>query len=48
LEILRQLGVFDAQDLEKVADFGPEFPVENWRKLRVGLASPCFKLEKVQ
>lgn len=45
LEILRQLGVFDAQDLEKVSEFGPEFPVENWRKLRVGLASPCFKLE---
>ena len=48
LEILRQLGVFEAQDLEKLADFGPEFPVENWRKLRVGLASPCFKLEKDQ
>lgn len=48
LEILRQLGVFDAQDLEKVSEFGPEFPVENWRKLRVGLASPCFKLEMDQ
>ena len=46
LEILRQLGVFDAQDLEKLLDYGPEFPVENWRKLRVGLASPCFTLEK--
>jgi L-asparaginase II len=44
LEILRQLGVFQAQDLEKLSDYGPEFPVENWRKLRVGLASPCFKL----
>jgi L-asparaginase II len=47
LEILRQLGVFDTQDLEKVVEYGPEFPVENWRKLRVGLASPCFTLQKV-
>lgn len=46
LEILRQLGVFEAQDLEKLAEYGPEFPVENWRKLRVGLASPCFTLKK--
>jgi L-asparaginase II len=46
LEILRQLGVFEAQDLEKVAEFGPGFPVENWRKLKVGWASSCFTLEK--
>jgi L-asparaginase II len=45
LEILHQLGLFEAQDLEKLAEFGPEFPVENWRKLKVGWASPCFKLE---
>jgi len=45
LEILRQLGVFDAQDLEKLLDYGPEFPVQNWRKLKVGMASPCFELE---
>jgi L-asparaginase II len=44
LEILRQLGVSEAADLEKLAEYGPEFPVENWRKLRVGLASPCFTL----
>jgi L-asparaginase II len=46
LEILRQLGAFEAEDLAKVAEFGPEFPVENWRKLRVGLASPRFTLER--
>ncbi len=46
LEILRQLGVFAAEDLAKLADFGPEFPVENWRKLKVGWASPCFVLER--
>ena len=45
LEVLRQLGVFEAPDLEKLVEFGPEFPVENWRKLKVGWASPYFKLE---
>ena len=45
LEILRQLGAFDAQDLEKLTEYGPEFPVENWRQLKVGIASPCFKLK---
>lgn len=44
LEILRQLGVFDALDLEKLSEYGPGFPVENWRKLKVGEASPCFDL----
>jgi L-asparaginase II len=44
LEILRQLGVSDAQDFEKLAAYGPEFPVENWRHLQVGWASPCFNL----
>jgi L-asparaginase II len=48
LEILRQLGAFDLQDLEKLAEFGPEFPVENWRKLKVGWASPCFQLETIE
>jgi len=44
LEILHQLGVFNTQDLDKLKIYGPEFPVENWRKLKVGWASPCFKL----
>jgi L-asparaginase II len=44
LEILRQLGVFDAQDFGKLTAYGPEFPVENWRHLKVGWASPCFNL----
>jgi L-asparaginase II len=48
LEILRQLSVFKAEDMEKLAGFGPQFQVENWRKLKVGLASPCFKLKKAQ
>jgi L-asparaginase II len=44
LEILRQLGVFNQDDLEILADYGPQFAVENWRKLKVGWASPCFDL----
>jgi L-asparaginase II len=46
LEILRQLGVFDAQEVDKLRDFGPEFPVRNRRDIKVGWASPCFTLEK--
>jgi L-asparaginase II len=46
LEILRQLSVFEAEDLENLSEYGPEFVVENWRKLKVGIASPCFTLEK--
>jgi L-asparaginase II len=48
LEILCQLGVFTQADLPKLAEFGPAFDVENWRKLKVGKASPCFELEKAQ
>ncbi len=44
LELLRQLGAFDAQELGELAEFGPEFAVENWRHLKVGLAKPSFKL----
>jgi L-asparaginase II len=46
LEILRQLGVFDTQDLAKLSQYGPEFPVENRRKVIVGWASPCFTLKR--
>ncbi len=48
LEILRQLGAFDLEDFNKLVHFGPEFPVENLRKLKVGWASPCFKLNYKQ
>ena len=44
MEILRQLGVFHEPDLEKLADYGPGFQIENWRRLKVGWASPCFDL----
>ncbi len=45
LEILRQLGLFSAGEMENLAQFGPEFPIFNWRKLKVGRARPCFMLQ---
>jgi L-asparaginase II len=45
LEILRQLGAISADDLQNLADYGPSWPVDNWRKVIVGWASPCFKLD---
>lgn len=44
IELLRLLGVFDRDDLDKLAEYGPEFKIENWRHLKVGAASPCFEL----
>jgi L-asparaginase II len=46
LEILRQLGVIDASQLDRLADFGPVSTVRNWRKLDVGEARPCFVLSR--
>lgn len=48
LEVLRQLGVLSEEELGALSDFGPSFPVENWRKLKVGEAYPVFTLEKEQ
>jgi L-asparaginase II len=45
MEILRQLGLFSASEMETLAEFGPEFPIFNWRKLKVGRARPCFTLQ---
>jgi L-asparaginase II len=44
LEILRQLGALSAGEMETLSEFGPHFPVYNWRKLVVGQARPCFEL----
>lgn len=46
IEILRQLGAITADELARLADYGPTFIVENWRKLVVGQASPCFTLQR--
>lgn len=44
LEILRQLGVLEPDLADSMAEFGPEFPVYNWRKLLAGSGRPCFQL----
>jgi len=44
LEILRQLGVITSAEMQSLADFGPTWLVDNWRKVVVGWASPCFTL----
>jgi len=45
LEILHQLGVISPTELIALAEYGPTFPVNNWRKIIVGQARPCFKLQ---
>jgi L-asparaginase II len=45
LEVLIQLGVLATSEMEALANFGPCFPVLNWRKLTIGQARPIFKLE---
>jgi L-asparaginase II len=45
LEVLRQLGAITHTELEALANFGPSFPLYNWRKLRVGEAHTCFQLQ---
>ncbi len=44
LELLRQLEVLSEDELEALADFGPSRPVQNWRKIDVGVARPSFQL----
>jgi len=42
LEILRQLGALTPAELEDLSEFGPRFPVTNWRKIVIGEAYPVF------
>lgn len=44
IEVLRQLGALSEDELDALAEFGPVYPVHNWRKLEVGEARPCFEL----
>jgi L-asparaginase II len=46
LEVLRQLGALSQTEMDVLAEFGPTSPVENWRKIEVGQARPCFQLER--
>lgn len=45
LETLRQLGALSPQMLASLSEYGPSFPLHNWRKLLVGEARPRFQLE---
>lgn len=46
LELLRQLGAISTDELAILEEFGPTFVVDNWRKVKVGIASPCFQLQR--
>lgn len=46
LAILESLGALSASDLEKLADFGPEKQLYNFRKLIVGQSRPAFELAR--
>jgi L-asparaginase II len=46
LEVLRQLGALTSAEMEAVADYGPSFPIHNWRNLEVGRGAPVFTLLK--
>jgi len=47
VEILRQLGALDTDQLRALEPFGPRFPIYNWRKLSVGEGRPAFTLRPV-
>jgi L-asparaginase II len=44
LEVLRQLGVLSAEELDALQAYGPQRTIRNWRKLEVGEMRPIFKL----
>jgi L-asparaginase II len=46
LEILRQIGALDDDELAELAIFGPVLPVHNLRGLLVGTSRPAFHLVK--
>lgn len=44
LEALQQLGALSADEIASLDNFGPRWPVYNWRKLTVGEGHPVFRL----
>ena len=44
--ILRQLGAITPEELERLAEYGPQFPIYNFRKIHVGDARPSFTLHR--
>ncbi len=45
LEILRQLGALNDEQLKQLAKFGPTLPIKNHREIVVGELRPVFKLK---
>jgi L-asparaginase II len=45
LEALRQLGVLSPEELRALSEFGPVFPVFNWRMILAGEGRPAFELQ---
>lgn len=46
LEVLRQLGVLSAAEMQALCGFGPTSLRLNWRKVAVGRAYPVFELNR--
>ncbi len=42
MRILEQLNALSAQELERLASYGPQVEVRNWRQLHVGEGGPLF------
>ena len=45
VEVLRQLGILSADELQTLVGFGPIFPIYNWRNILVGQGRPVFELQ---
>ncbi len=46
LEVLNQLGALSSGQKAALNNYGPSFPIQNWRKLEVGRGSPVFTLPR--
>jgi len=45
LAVLLQLGILKPTELGSLGEYGPRFPIQNWRKLSVGEARTCLSLD---
>ncbi len=45
MELLRQLGFLDEQDLEELSSYAPGQPLINYRNIVIGRGQPCFELD---
>ena len=48
LEVLRQIGAIASNELQALAEFGPELPVLNHRGMIVGTSRTSFRLVKAR